>query len=301
VELSNNSPFTIHHSQLSPRITCINVNDVPRYDNLSTKLELSHDQNNLCFNFSAFAFNDMSSVVYSYWLEGIDSDWRPSTKESQALYTNLSPGHYRLHVRSRLAGTTWSEETVCEVIIAQPWYWTWWARILYLLIIALFIWYEWHQYQQRLSLRRQLDQRLTALYAVEVQQEPEEKPQPQEKSQESEIAKVTKETTSTNQKDKDFLTKLDHLILTNLLQTDLDVNFLAQEMCVSYSTLHRRIKSLTGLSANEYVRKHRLIKAMQLLRDGLNATEVSMQCGFNSPSYFTRCFKAEYGILPSEV
>ena len=112
---------------------------------------------------------------------------------------------------------------------------------------------------------------------------------------------VVKESEVTNQKDKDFLDKLDRLILTNLLQTDLDVNFIAQEMCVSYSTLHRRIKSLTGLSANEYVRKHRLDKAMQLLRDGQNPTEVALQCGFNSPSYFTRCFKAEYGLLPSEI
>ena len=62
----------------------------------------------------------MSSVVYSYWLQGIDSDWRPSTKESQALYTNLTPGHYRLHVRSRLAGTTWSEETVCNKSPTSP-------------------------------------------------------------------------------------------------------------------------------------------------------------------------------------
>ena len=70
---------------------------------------------------------------------------------------------------------------------------------------------------------------------------------------------------------------------------------------MSYSTLHRRIKSLTGITANEYVRKHRLTKAMQLLRDGHNASEVAMECGFSSPSYFTRCFKAEYGMLPSEV
>lgn len=78
-------------------------------------------------------------------------------------------------------------------------------------------------------------------------------------------------------------------------------NFIVQQMCVSYSTLHRRIKSLTGMTVNEYVRKHRLVKAMQLLHEGHNATEVAMRCGFRSPSYFTRCFKAEYGILPSEV
>lgn len=113
--------------------------------------------------------------------------------------------------------------------------------------------------------------------------------------------KETAQQKAANQRDRDFLDRLDHLILQNLMQTDLDVNFIAQEMCVSYSTLHRRIKSLTGITANEYIRKHRLTKAMQLLRDGHNASEVAMQCGFNSPSYFTRCFKAEYGILPSEV
>lgn len=292
----------------SPIITRLDVNDMPRYEHLTDKIELSYDRNNLCFFFSAFAYHDMSSVIYSYWLEGIDSDWRPSTKESQALFTNLSPGHYRLHVRCRLAGTTWIHETVCNILIAQPWYWTWWARLFYLLIIVLFIWYEWHQYQQRLSLQRQLDQRLTALYAVEAQQEHAikedsasgdvmtEKNEPEENK-----PKETAQQKAANQRNRDFLDRLDHLILQNLLQTDLDVNFIAQEMCVSYSTLHRRIKSLTGITANEYVRKHRLTKAMQLLRDGHNASEVAMQCGFNSPSYFTRCFKAEYGILPSEV
>jgi len=104
-----------------------------------------------------------------------------------------------------------------------------------------------------------------------------------------------------NERNKEFLDKLDRLILQNLLQTDFDVNFIAREMCTSYSTLHRRIKTLTGMSANEYVRKHRLTKAMQMLRNGVNVSEVAMECGFNSPSYFTRCFKAEYGILPSEV
>lgn len=290
----------------SPIITRLDVNDMPRYEHLTDKIELSYDRNNLCFYFSAFAYHDMSSVIYSYWLEGIDSDWRPSTKESQALFTNLSPGHYRLHVRCRLAGTTWSHETVCNIFIAQPWYWTWWARLFYLLITALLVGYEWKQYQQRLSLRRQLDQRLTALYAVEAQHEPEEKHQETEESMSNPEEDhgedtITDEQNQTNQKDKEFLSKLDRLILENLLQSDLDVNFIAKEMFVSYSTLHRRIKSLTGMTANEYVRKHRLAKAMSLLRNGYNSTEVSMQCGFNSPSYFTRCFKAEFGILPSEV
>lgn len=313
VELGKTTATSNNTGYFAPCISSIYVNDAPHYDRTFKVLHLPHNQNNLRFNFSSFAYKDLASVIYSYRLEGIDDDWRPSTKESFALYTNLRPGQYRFHVRYRFPGGSWSEETICDITIAQPWYWTWWARLFYLLIIVLFIWYEWHQYQQRLSLQRQLNQRLTALYAVEAQQEHAikedsasgdvmtEKNEPEENKPKENKPKETAQQKAANQRNKDFLDRLDHLILQNLMQTDLDVNFIAQEMCVSYSTLHRRIKSLTGITANEYVRKHRLTKAMQLLRDGHNASEVAMQCGFNSPSYFTRCFKAEYGILPSEV
>lgn len=279
-----------------PHITSIDINDVPHYGDMTEEWQLAHHQNNLCFNFSSFAYKNLSSVIYSYRLDGVDRDWRPATRESRALYTDLRPGRYCFHVRYRLSGGQWSQESVCQVCIAQPWWWTWWARLFYLLIITLFIWYEWHQYQQRLSLHRQLDRRLTALYAAPL---PDKERTEENRSHNGTLQKAEQPTEATQ--NKEFIYQLDHLILSNLLKSDLDMNFIAQEMCMSYSTLNRRIKTLTGMTANEYVRKHRLAKAMQLLRDGHNASEVSMQCGFNSPSYFTRCFKAEYGILPSEV
>lgn len=283
---------------LPPSITSIDINDVPHYEGIGNALHLQHYQNNLSFNCSSFAYKDLSSVIYSFWLEGVDRDWRPATREYRALYTELKPGHYRFHVRYRISGGQWSPETVCDINIAQPWWWTWQARVLYLLLLVLFLWYEWHQYQQRLSLRRQLDQRLTALYAVEVQQE-EKKSIKDEEHPSDDIDEEQQK--GADAAAKVFLDKLDHLILSNLMQTNLDVNFIAEQMCMSYSTLHRRVKSLTGMTANEYVRKHRLTKAMQMLRSGINVSEVALECGFNSPSYFTRCFKAEYGILPSEV
>ena len=252
----------------------------------------------------------------------MDSDWRPSTKESTALYNNLSPGHYRFRLRAACAGHPWGEETVCDIHIRQPWWWTWWARLAYLLAILLFIWYEWQHYSERQRLRRQLDQRLTALYALEVENkrikaestiideavptagaEKVKESIPESRTameQEVDRTKV-KADDATIAANKLFFDKLDSLILTNLLQTNLDMAFLADKMCMSHSTLYRRIKSLTGMTANEYIRKHRLAKAMQLLRNGIPSNEVAMECGFNSPSYFTRCFKAEYGMVPSEV
>ena len=305
-----------------PVITAITINDEPRYAQHFTTLILPHNQNNISIAFSCLDFKNQPSIIYNYRLEGLDSDWRPSTKESTALYNNLSPGHYRFRLRAACAGHPWGEETVCDIHIRQPWWWTWWARLAYLLAILLFIWYEWQHYSERQRLRRQLDQRLTALYALEVENkrikaestiideavptagaEKVKESIPESRTameQEVDRTKV-KADDATIAANKLFFDKLDSLILTNLLQTNLDMAFLADKMCMSHSTLYRRIKSLTGMTANEYIRKHRLAKAMQLLRNGIPSNEVAMECGFNSPSYFTRCFKAEYGMVPSEV
>ncbi|MGI5974147.1 MAG: helix-turn-helix domain-containing protein [Paludibacter sp.] len=298
-------------SYLSPAIiTSIAINGVLRYVQHFTTLTLPHDQNNLYITFSCLDYKNQPSTIFSYRLDGLDSDWQPSTKETTALYNNLSPGHYRFRLRAARAGQAWNKETVLDIRIRQPWWWTWWTRSIYLIGIILFIWYEWRHYSERQRLRRQLDQRLTALYArnaisfssipAEVTPEDETISVIEAESAEKTISK-TKVDNATKVADRAFLDKLDSIILSSLLQEDLDMAFLADKMCMSHSTLYRRIKLLTGMTASEYVRKHRLAKAMQLLRVGMTPTEVSIQCGFNSPSYFTRCFKSEYGILPSEV
>ena len=294
---------------ISPYITGITINGVPTYHGDFNDVHLAHNQNNICIDFSSFVYAGQSSVIYSYWLEGLDTDWLSSTSNPVALYNNLSPGHYRFHVRSKMAGGQWGKETVLNIHIAQPWWWTWWMRLFYVALIIFFVWYEWHQYQQRLSLRRQLDQRLAVLYATEnmtsstpITSDMDEDTSINDKSEQDEATDVEAQSAdSKNQVDRDFLDRLDRFILANILESDLDISTIAAEMCMSHSTLYRRVKSMTGMTTNAYIRKHRLTKAMHLLREGNNVTEVAIMCGFNSPNYFSRCFKSEYGISPSDV
>jgi AraC-like DNA-binding protein len=76
---------------------------------------------------------------------------------------------------------------------------------------------------------------------------------------------------------------------------------LAGELSLSRSKLYRKIKSLTGSTANEFIRKVRLKKAKQLLENKeFNISEVTYKVGFSSPSYFTKCFKEYYGVLPTD-
>lgn len=105
---------------------------------------------------------------------------------------------------------------------------------------------------------------------------------------------------SLNQVDKAFFDKLEG-VLAEHLSGDLDLGVLTREMAMSTSTLYRKIKNLTGLSPNEYIRKYKMQYAENLLLEGkYTISEIAFMVGMNSIAYFRRCFKAEYGVLPSE-
>lgn len=102
--------------------------------------------------------------------------------------------------------------------------------------------------------------------------------------------------------DQDFLDRFNQLIDDHLDKEDLDMVFLTDKMAMSHSTLYRKVKALTGMTVNEYVRKQKLHRTMALLRSGkYNVTEAAMMAGFNNMGHFRDSFKKEFGITPSEV
>ncbi len=105
---------------------------------------------------------------------------------------------------------------------------------------------------------------------------------------------------SLNKVDQEFFDKLNKLIEENI-GGDVDVNMLADNLAMSSSTLYRKMKALTGISTNEYIRKYKMQYAEHLLLEGkYSISEISFMVGMNSVAYFRRCFKAEYGEIPSE-
>jgi AraC-like DNA-binding protein len=88
----------------------------------------------------------------------------------------------------------------------------------------------------------------------------------------------------------------------NINDEKLNVENLAGELLLSRSKLYRKIKALTGDTANEFIRKIRLEKAKQLIETTeYTISEVCYKVGFSSPSYFTKCFKDYFGFLPTEL
>lgn len=102
--------------------------------------------------------------------------------------------------------------------------------------------------------------------------------------------------------EKEFLDQVIAKIQLHISEEEFGVSGLADEMNMSRSNLLRKVKKMTGLSVSQLINKIRLEQAMELLRtSALNVSEVSHQVGFNSLSYFIKCFREHYGYPPGEV
>jgi len=98
-----------------------------------------------------------------------------------------------------------------------------------------------------------------------------------------------------------FLNKVKQIILKNLHDEKFGVSELAAELGLSRSQVLRKIKSLSGKSANQFIRDIRLDEAVRLLKqDDLTASEIAYKVGFSSPSYFNKCFNDRYNLTPGE-
>ena len=106
---------------------------------------------------------------------------------------------------------------------------------------------------------------------------------------------------SLNKLDNEFLQKITQIIEENLEMEKMDIAFIADKMCMSHSTLYRKIKGLTDMSANEFIRKVKMRKGVELLMSGqYTISEIAYMIGFSSVAYFRQCFKDEYGMSPSD-
>ncbi|MBS2100292.1 substrate-binding domain-containing protein [Carboxylicivirga linearis] len=101
--------------------------------------------------------------------------------------------------------------------------------------------------------------------------------------------------------DRRLLQRISDLVLDNEYSEKVNVEDLSSELGLSRVHLYRKIKKITGLSVSEFITQIKLKQAMVLLRRSEKAiSEIAYQVGFSSPSYFTKCFKEQFKMSPTE-
>lgn len=141
----------------------ISYNQIPklrdRYGDICSirNIDLEHDQNTITLSFSDFNYANHLGTIYSYYMKGLDYNWSEPSFQHSATYRNLSPGIYSFYLRRQQEDGTWSEPMeLLTVRILSPWYLTWWAFIVYILMIASMSVVVWRYLRTLYRLRRDI-------------------------------------------------------------------------------------------------------------------------------------------------
>ncbi len=246
--------------------------------------------------FSLLTFHNPQQSLYAYQLEGYDHDWHFTDAENRmATYQNLPPGNYELHLR---ATDSYGHQTelpyTISIQVLPPWYKTWWAYLVYLLLLAAIVYGISRWYTNRVNRQARLQQRVSELLHYREMMIM--------KQFEGARKAIEAEEQQHNSPDEIFIQKAIDCVKLHLDDADYDRERFASDMCVSSSTLYNKLRALTGQNVTAFVNSIRLKEACRILRQrpDIKMSELSMAVGFNTPKYFAKLFKKEFGVLPSE-
>jgi ligand-binding sensor domain-containing protein/two-component sensor histidine kinase len=179
IKNTSNKTFTNQLPKLNFRKLLLNYQDVDIKD-FTTKFDqnefplgitLPYNKNNISIELDGLLMRDPESILYQYWLEGLDPSWSPATANATIFLSNLPAGSYRLHLRTINELGSTSEEQVLQLQITPPFWRTWWFYLLILLSIGGIIryYFVWKIKQVREKNYKENLENQTRLLALEQQ------------------------------------------------------------------------------------------------------------------------------------
>lgn len=250
----------------------------------AAELSVPKDRRNLTIYFSALDYRGNDGISYAYKIEGKDSAWTYVGTSHCASFRNLPPGKLRLLVRSTNQEGVWMDNTRALILLSEPTFWeTPWAKVLYVLLLAGAVALGIYIYTLRAKIRQTMEKL-------------------------SELLRVlrTKSTfmlthPHTENRDERFMALLKDYLEEHLSDPDMKAEDMAVAVHMSESVFRKRIHDITGMTPGSFVRAKRMERAMYLLAhsdEGVN--QVAYLTGFSDPKYFSRTFKKETGMTPSQ-
>lgn len=237
------------------------------------EVRIGSGQHLFSFEFAAVNCRMQRHVRYRYMLEGYDKDWTDDRGTRKTLYANVPGGTYLFRVRAFGPQSADAyDERMIRVVVASSLLASWrgmaLVAIAFTLAAGFGLWYR-NIYRRTLQKRRVI------------------------KISPDEIA-------LRDTPDEQFMTVVTNYVEKHYADPNLKIDDLAQLTHMSRSSFYNRIKELTQMPPNEYLKHFRLRKAeMYLTETRLAISEIAYKTGFTDPAYFTSCFRSRCGITPS--
>ena len=266
-------------------VACANHQEDLQTDEVAQALEngrlsLAYGQRTFDILFESVNMRNHFDIVYRYQVG--QGEWSVPSDQQYIRFVNMEPGEHQLTLQciSKTNGTIIDEKTL-TIVIAQPWWNTWWMWCIYIALVLLIFYGAWRMYQlHEKYMRLSIDQLQQTL------------PQP--------MPAATKEVPAENLEAKTFVDKATQLILENLADSEFTIDQLCREMAMSRTLFYVKLKSYTGKSPQDFIRIIRLEGAASMLRNGCNVTDAAAKAGFDNPKYFSTVFKKYFGVSPSK-
>ncbi len=251
------------------------------------EIKLKHNQNTLRLKFAELNYADKVDNMYEYQLEGLKGNWVNLEKKRLITLGDLAPGRYTLHVRIQKDIT---KKIALEIVILPAIWQTKWSYSSYGLIFLIITLMVYRNVGKMKQVRRQFELKLRSW---------EENAKIQNENDNGTLLFLEKvEVTSADQQ---FLERAIRTVEAHIENSGFGVEKFMDEMCMSRSQLHRKLKTLTGYSTTKFIRLIRLKRAAQLLKGNTGTvSEIAYKVGFDNTGYFSKCFRETFGKTPSQ-
>jgi ligand-binding sensor domain-containing protein/AraC-like DNA-binding protein len=255
-------------------------------NNCLSHVQLGPDDRNIEIFISLLKYGQGYTPRIAYQLEGVDKDWiYLSPNKYSAFYNKLDKGTYKMFIKYEYSPGKWSERQMMLTISQKPsWYESWYAELMY---VCIFIGIIFFLYTTSFE-RKHLKERINELLNKNLRHQ-------------AVMLKTVSADVHIKDEDADFIKRLSIDVEQHISESEYDLSALSVHLGMSKSTLNRRIKSVTGMTPLDFIRNIKIKQACQLLiTTKLPISEIAYNVGFSNPKYFTKCFKDETGMTPSD-
>ena len=263
------------------------------------KLRLHYTQRTFDLFFESINLRNQFDIVYQYKVG--EGEWSTPSDQQYIRFTNLEAGTHRLLLRSvsRTCGAV-LDEVELTIIVAEPWWNSWWMWVVYISLVVLAFFGAWRVYQLHTKYMRLV---VSSLEAPEMSESPESPDNPEvpaipEVPDNPDNPEIPEDPESPES--SEFIGKVTKMVVEHLSDPDFNIDRLCREMTMSRTLFYIKLKSYTGKSPQDFIRVIRLERAAALLRSGHSVTETATLAGFENAKYFSTVFKKYFGMSPSK-
>ena len=269
------------------------------------KLRLHYAQRTFDLFFESINLRNQFDIVYQYKVG--EGEWSTLSDQQYIRFTNIESGTHQLLLRSvsRTCGAV-LDEVELTIIVAEPWWNSWWMWVVYISLVVLAFFGAWRVYQLHTKYMRLVVSSLEATEMSEIPEDPAipdnpdnpEIPEIPENPGNPENPEIPEDPESPES--SEFIGKVTKMVVEHLSNPDFNIDRLCREMAMSRTLFYIKLKSYTGKSPQDFIRVIRLERAAALLRSGHSVTETATLAGFENAKYFSTVFKKYFGMSPSK-